>query len=146
MGDRAELADPSRYRGVWGRTDRARTWIISLLAAASVTQVFPGALFTKPAVLVAAFVLGLASQGSKICVHTLVQLGVDDAFRGRIFSLYDVLFNVAVVAAAAVAALSYRKAGSRTRGRSDRTRVCPDCDCLRAGGAWCCHWSAEVRQ
>jgi len=125
MGDRAELADPSRYRGVWGRTDRARTWIISLLAAASVTQVFPGALFTKPAVLVAAFVLGLASQGSKICVHTLVQLGVDDA---------------------AVAALSYRKAGSRTRGRSDRTRVCPDCDCLRAGGAWCCHWSAEVRQ
>ena len=30
---------------------------------------------------------------------------MDDAFRGRIFSLYDVLFNVAFVGAAAVAAL-----------------------------------------
>jgi hypothetical protein len=68
-------------------------------------------LFTKPAVLVAAFVLGLASQGIKICVHTLVQLGVHDAFRGWIFSLYDVLFNVAVVAAAAVAALVVPESG-----------------------------------
>ena len=36
---------------------------------------------------------------------TLVQAGVDDAFRGRVFSLYDVIFNVAFVAAAAVAAV-----------------------------------------
>ena len=48
--------------------------------------------------------LGLASQGIKICVDTLVQTGVDDAFRGRVFSLYDVIFNVAFVAAAAVGA------------------------------------------
>ena len=34
--------------------------------------------------------LGLASQGIKICVDTFVQTGVDDAFRGRVFSLYDV--------------------------------------------------------
>jgi hypothetical protein len=30
---------------------------------------------------------------------------VDDAFRGRVFALYDVLFNVAFVGAAGVAAL-----------------------------------------
>ena len=35
---------------------------------------------------------------------TLVQTHVDDAYRGRVFSLYDVIFNVAFVAAAAVAA------------------------------------------
>ena len=82
----------------------SRTWVVALLATAAVAEVFPGALYTQPAVLVAAFVLGLASQGIKIVVDTLVQTHVDDAFRGRIFSVYDVLFNVAFVAAAAVAA------------------------------------------
>ena len=47
----------------------------------------------------------LASQGIKICVDTFVQAGVDDVYRGRVFSLYDVLFNVAFVAAAATAAV-----------------------------------------
>jgi MFS family permease len=82
-----------------------RAWIVALLIGAAVTQVVPGVLFTEPALLVSAFFLGLASQGIKICVDTLVQAGVDDAFRGRVFSLYDVIFNVAFVAAAAVAAL-----------------------------------------
>ncbi|MGA9746177.1 MAG: MFS transporter, partial [Nocardioides sp.] len=88
-------------------TDRIaqRTWVLGLLVGAAVTQLFPGALFTEPAILVAAFFLGLASQGIKICVDTLVQTHVEDAYRGRIFSLYDVIFNVAFVAAAAVGAL-----------------------------------------
>jgi len=81
-----------------------RAWVVALLATAAVPEVFPGALYTQPAVLVAAFFLGLASQGIKIVVDTLVQLHVDDAFRGRVFSVYDVLFNVAFVAAAAVGA------------------------------------------
>ncbi|MGI8901421.1 MAG: MFS transporter [Nocardioides sp.] len=82
-----------------------RAWILSLLIGAAVTQLFPGGLYTRPALLVAAFFLGLASQGIKICVDTLVQTNVEDAFRGRVFALYDVIFNVAFVAAAAVAAL-----------------------------------------
>ena len=81
-----------------------RTWVLTLLVAAGVAQLFPAALYTETGVLVAAFVLGLASQGIKICVDTFVQSGVDDAFRGRVFSLYDVLFNVAFVAAAGTAA------------------------------------------
>jgi MFS family permease len=82
-----------------------RAWILTLLGTAAFTQLVPGALFTEPALLVSAFFLGVASQGIKICVDTLVQAGVDDAFRGRIFSLYDVIFNVTFVAAAAVAAV-----------------------------------------
>jgi MFS family permease len=82
-----------------------RMWILTLLGAAALTQLLPGALFTEPALLVSSYFLGVASQGIKICVDTLVQAGVDDAFRGRVFALYDVLFNVAFVAAAAVAAL-----------------------------------------
>ena len=82
-----------------------RTWVTVLLVLAGVCQLFPAGLFTQPALLVSAFVLGLASQGIKICVDTFVQTGVDDAFRGRVFSLYDVIFNVAFVAAAATAAV-----------------------------------------
>ena len=82
-----------------------RVWILLLLGTAAFTQLVPGAFFTEPALLVSSFFLGVASQGIKICVDTLVQAGVDDAFRGRIFSLYDVIFNVAFVAAAAVAAV-----------------------------------------
>lgn len=55
--------------------------------------------------LAGAFVLGLSTQGAKISTDTIVQASVDDDFRGRIFSVYDVLFNVAFVGAAAVAAL-----------------------------------------
>ncbi len=82
-----------------------RTWLLALLVAAAATQVFPGALYTQPALLVAAFFLGLAGQGIKIVVDTLVQTHVDDAFRGRVFSVYDMVFNVAFVAAAGAAAL-----------------------------------------
>jgi MFS family permease len=82
-----------------------RTWVVALLLGAAVTQLFPGALYTQPALLLAAFCLGLSSQGIKIVVDTLVQTNVDDEFRGRVFSLYDVIFNVAFVGAAGVAAL-----------------------------------------
>ena len=82
-----------------------RTWVLALLVGAAVVQVVPGALYTEPALLVSAFFLGLASQGIKIVVDTLVQTHVDDVFRGRVFSLYDVIFNVAFVAAAAVGAV-----------------------------------------
>ena len=82
-----------------------RAWILGLLVGAAATQVFPGVLYTQPALLAAAFFLGLASQGIKICVDTLVQTHVDDAYLGRVFALYDVIFNVAFVAAAAVAAV-----------------------------------------
>ncbi len=76
-------------------------WMVVLLVAAAVVEVFPGALYTEPAVLGAALVLGLSAQGVKICVDTIVQTTVEDAYRGRVFSLYDVLFNVVFVAAAA---------------------------------------------
>lgn len=81
-----------------------RTWILMLLGVSAVVQLFPWLLYTQPALWVSGFFLGLAAQGIKICVDTLVQLGVDDAFRGRVFSIYDVLFNLAFVGSAALAA------------------------------------------
>jgi MFS family permease len=93
------------------RRMRKEMWMVSLLAAAAVVQILPGALFTVPALLVAAFFLGVASQGIKIVVDTLVQENVEDAYRGRVFSFYDVLFNVTFVAAAAFAALTLPASG-----------------------------------
>ncbi|MEV2210666.1 MFS transporter [Streptomyces sp. NPDC050997] len=80
-------------------------WIIMCAAAAAVLEPALGLPFATAPVLVAAFVLGLITQGAKIATDTIVQSSVDDGFRGRIFSVYDVLFNVAFVGAAGVAAL-----------------------------------------
>ncbi|MFH8566599.1 MFS transporter [Streptomyces sp. NPDC017988] len=80
-------------------------WIAACAAAAAVLEPALGLTFAPVPLLIAAFVLGLTTQGAKIATDTVVQSSVDDGFRGRIFSLYDVLFNVAFVGAAAVAAL-----------------------------------------
>ena len=80
-------------------------WMVACAAAAAVLEPALGLPFEPVPILVAAFILGLITQGAKIATDTVVQTSVDDAYRGRIFSLYDVLFNVAFVAAAAIAAL-----------------------------------------
>ncbi|MGW9174327.1 MFS transporter [Streptomyces decoyicus] len=80
-------------------------WIACCAAIGAVLLPSLGLFFTPGPMLAAAFVLGLGTQGTKISTDTIVQSSVDDAFRGRIFAIYDVLFNVAFVGAAAVAAL-----------------------------------------
>ncbi|MEU1041939.1 MFS transporter [Streptomyces sp. NPDC005551] len=80
-------------------------WIAVCAAGAALLEPALALPFAVPPMLAAAFVLGLTTQGAKIATDTIVQCCVDDGFRGRIFSVYDVLFNVAFVAAAAVAAL-----------------------------------------
>ncbi|GAA3795204.1 MFS transporter [Streptomyces coacervatus] len=80
-------------------------WIVVCAAVAAVLEPALGLPFAITPMLVATFVLGLTTQGAKIATDTVVQSSVDDGFRGRIFSVYDVLFNIAFVGAAAVAAL-----------------------------------------
>lgn len=82
-----------------------RRWITVLFAAAAVVTALPGGLYSQPAILVTGFLLGICAQGVKISVDTLVQTGVDDEYRGRVFSLYDMIFNVAQVSAAALGAV-----------------------------------------
>lgn len=60
--------------------------------------------FRAPLVVAAAFVLGFGGQAVKVSVDAAVQRTVDDEHRGLVFALYDVLFNVAFVAAVALAA------------------------------------------
>jgi MFS family permease len=81
-----------------------RAWIITCLAASAVFQVLPGAIYAKVPLGIAAFLLGLTAQSIKICVDTLVQANVDDDVKGRVFVIYDVIFNVALVLAAVIGA------------------------------------------
>ncbi|MFD3659831.1 MFS transporter [Streptomyces sp. NPDC058659] len=80
-------------------------WMTLCAGIAAVLVPTLGLFFDPGPFLVAAFVLGLITQGAKIATDTVVQTTVDDAYRGRVFSLYDVLFNVAFVGAAGIAAL-----------------------------------------
>ncbi|MDG9701142.1 MFS transporter [Streptomyces sp. DH37] len=90
----------------WAVQRAGRFGWITLCAAGAVVLVPVLTLSFSPVpVLGAAFAVGLATQGAKITTDTIVQSSVDDVYRGRIFSLYDMLFNVAFVGAAGVAAL-----------------------------------------
>ncbi|MET9493980.1 MFS transporter [Streptomyces sp. NPDC006552] len=80
-------------------------WIAVCAGATAVLEPALGLFFEPAPTVAAAFVLGVATQGAKIATDTVVQSSVDDGFRGRIFSVYDVLFNISFVAAAGVAAL-----------------------------------------
>lgn len=81
-------------------------WMAVCAGSAAVLEPALGLSFAPAPMLVAAFILGLVTQGAKIATDTVVQTAVDDSYRGRVFSLYDVLFNVAFVAAAGMSALA----------------------------------------
>jgi MFS family permease len=85
---------------------RKETWITTCFALAAAAELVYVFVLTEWLLLVGAFVVGVAAQGSKICVDTIVQESIGDAYRGRVFSFYDVLFNVSFVSAAAFGALA----------------------------------------
>jgi hypothetical protein len=62
-----------------------------------------GAFITPITVLFASAVVGLTFAWKKIPVDTLVQESLPDGYRGRVFAVYDVAYNLARVAAAFLA-------------------------------------------
>ncbi|MEV0850040.1 MFS transporter [Streptomyces sp. NPDC049954] len=83
----------------------ASGWITACAGAAAVLVPALGLPFARGPMMAAAVVLGVVTQGAKIATDTVVQALVTDRFRGRVFSVYDVLFNIAFVGAAALSAL-----------------------------------------
>jgi MFS family permease len=79
-------------------------WITGLLVGCGAAQLALGLPFVPPTIVAAGFVLGFVGQAVKICVDTTLQEAVDDDFRGRVFSVYDTLFNVTFVLALLVGA------------------------------------------
>ncbi|HEV2377986.1 MAG TPA: MFS transporter [Streptosporangiaceae bacterium] len=79
-------------------------WIALMLTVGGIITAGLGPTFAQPAFLVIALVLGIVAQGVAICSVTILQQEVDDTFRGRVFALYDMLFNLPFVIGAAAAA------------------------------------------
>ena len=77
-------------------------WITLLLAASAVVTLVLGETFLQVAYLGIGFCLYLTRQGIAICAVTILQEEVDDAYRGRVFAFYDMMFNAAYVAGAAL--------------------------------------------
>ena len=83
------------------------SWMVALLAMSGAVRGRRCACPTDCRLqLLAGLVLGFAAQALKICVDTTVQRTVSDEFRGRVFALYDTLFNLALVAAAVITAVA----------------------------------------
>jgi len=81
-----------------------QAWITLLLLASAVVTVALGETFNQLAYLAIGFGLYLTRQGVAICATTILQEEVDDAYRGRVFAFYDMMFNVTYVAGAALSA------------------------------------------
>jgi MFS family permease len=78
--------------------------ITILLCAAGVVAGPLGATFSQVPFLIISFALGVVAQGVAITATTVIQREVTDDFRGRVFSFYDMFFNVPFVIGAAVGA------------------------------------------
>lgn len=80
------------------------TWVVVCLGIGAGSQLLLATSAGREVIAVSAFLLGLSVQGAKIAVDTIVQRDTADAYRGRAFSLYDMLYNAAFAGAAALAA------------------------------------------
>jgi MFS family permease len=81
-------------------------WQAAMLVLGGVMAAIGSSLGSLPGLLVAGFFIGLGGQAVKVASDTIVQEDVDDAARGRVFSLYDVAVNVSVVAGLTAAAFT----------------------------------------
>jgi MFS family permease len=80
------------------------TWITVLLAIGGVTTVALGLSFGQPEFVAIGFVLGVVAQGIAISTTTILQQEMADDFRGRVFSVNDMLYNASFVLGAAISA------------------------------------------
>ena len=86
-------------------------WPVILLALATVTMVTLWLPYRLALILAGVFVLAFVAQGVKVCVDTVLQRTIDDQYRGRVFTVYDTMFNVAFVASAVATALTIPESG-----------------------------------
>jgi len=79
-------------------------WMRISIAAASVSALILVIDRTPVLLAMTAFFTALCGQSLKVTNDALVQSKIDDVFRGRVFAVYDVLVNGAIVTGALIAA------------------------------------------
>ncbi len=88
-----------------------RAWSTGAVAVGTVLAAFALATATLPGLLVGGFLVGAGGQAAKVCADTIVQAEIDDDHRGRVFALYDMAVNVAIVSGVALAVFSTTPTG-----------------------------------
>ncbi|WP_168801616.1 MFS transporter [Glycomyces buryatensis] len=96
----AAIATPRATRG-WG----PKNWVVVLMALCAVVVAALAGTMKPVMFAVAVLLVNIASQGIKITVDTSLQRGVEDAYRGRVFSVNDTVYNVGYLAGLFAAAL-----------------------------------------
>ena len=100
---------------VLGAHVERQTWILWCLGVGAAGQLLLAMSNAPWALLAAAVIVSFAVQGGKIAVDTIVQRDTVDEYRGRAFTLYDMVYNVAFVGAAVIGGLTLPEDGySRT--------------------------------
>jgi hypothetical protein len=99
-GGAAALVTPSAFRRLG-----PHRWVAAMLLIAAAFELVLVLPYRKPLAVVAGLVLGFTAQAVKISVDTVIQQRMPDRYRGRVFTIYDMLFNVALVLAASITAL-----------------------------------------
>ncbi|MCK2236245.1 MULTISPECIES: MFS transporter [unclassified Crossiella] len=82
-----------------------RATITGSLVLAALTQLVLTLTLSLPALLLSSFLIIGAGQVVKLCVDAAAQRDIGDETRGRVFALYDTLFNVSMVVSAGTVAL-----------------------------------------
>jgi len=80
-------------------------WIKFAMFASAVSPVFLAVWQTEVALSVTAFLTAFCGQNIKVTNDALVQSKIDDYYRGRVFAVYDVVVNSAIVSGGLIAAL-----------------------------------------
>ena len=86
-------------------------WMRFSLIASTCGPLFILFVRTPLTLICAAFVTALFGQSLKVTNDALVQSKIDDIYRGRVFSVYDVVVNGAIVSGAVTAALLLPNSG-----------------------------------
>jgi hypothetical protein len=79
-------------------------WVTSMLALGGVVTGTLGLTFGQPEYVAIGFMLGVVAQGIAISTTTILQQETADGFRGRVFSVNDMLYNTSFVLGAAACA------------------------------------------
>jgi MFS family permease len=80
-------------------------WIKLAMYASAISPVFLAIWQTEVALAVTAFLTAFCGQNIKVTNDALVQSKIDDYYRGRVFAVYDVVVNSAIVSGGLIAAL-----------------------------------------
>ncbi|MEY3076382.1 MAG: hypothetical protein RLZZ131_508, partial [Actinomycetota bacterium] len=87
-------------------------WIRWMLIASAIAPVFLALDQSESILLFTGFLTGACGQGVKVTNDALVQSQIIDQYRGRVFAVYDVMVNFAIVSGAIVAALLLPTSGA----------------------------------